>query len=157
MTSVIVLQDVSHRFDSKEVLSGITLHIPKGEIFGLLGPSGSGKTTLIKLVTGLLEPTSGDVYMNGEKMPSLAQMKCYGFMAQSDALYQELSGKENLDFFASIYRLKKQEKKRRIKEVLEMVNLTEVADHPVDTYSGGMKKKTLSCCSSSSRTRNDHT
>ncbi|WP_101842174.1 heme ABC exporter ATP-binding protein CcmA [Halobacillus sp. Marseille-P3879] len=141
MTSVIVLQDVSHRFDSKEVLSEITLHIPKGEIFGLLGPSGSGKTTLIKLVTGLLEPTSGDVYMNGEKMPSLAQMKRYGFMAQSDALYQELSGKENLDFFASIYRLKKQEKKRRIKELLEMVNLTEVADHPVDTYSGGMKRR----------------
>ncbi|GGF20035.1 ABC transporter ATP-binding protein [Halobacillus andaensis] len=141
MKSVVDLQMVSHQFGKKIVLSNITLSINKGEIFGLLGPSGSGKTTVVKLITGLLKPSDGSVYINGEKMPSLAQMKRYGFMAQSDALYLELTGKENLDFFASIYRLNKQEKKQRIRKVMEMVDLTDHIDQIVETYSGGMKRR----------------
>ncbi|MCP3027337.1 ABC transporter ATP-binding protein [Halobacillus sp. A5] len=141
MNSVVNLQNVSHQIKQKSILSNITFSIPQGEVFGLLGPSGSGKTTLVKLITGLLVPAGGTVYVNGERMPSLEQMKRYGFMAQSDALYQELTGKENLEFFASIYRLSKQRKKQRIKEVLEMVNLVEDSHREVEKYSGGMKRR----------------
>ncbi|MFQ3543972.1 ABC transporter ATP-binding protein [Halobacillus rhizosphaerae] len=141
MEAVVQLHQISHRFDKKWIIKDINLNIQRGEIFGLLGPSGSGKTTLVKMMTGILSPVKGEVFVFGEKMPSLNQMKRYGFMAQSDALYQELTARENLDFFGSIYRLNKAQRKQRIAEVMEMVDLTEHLDQVVENYSGGMKRR----------------
>ena len=94
--------------------------IPEKKIFGLLGPSGAGKTTLVRQLVGLETPTEGENYLFGEKMPSLQLIERIGYMAQSDALYTELSAKENLEFFASLFGLKGAQRKKRILEVMEL-------------------------------------
>ncbi|MGP4075336.1 ABC transporter ATP-binding protein [Halobacillus sp. K22] len=141
MDFVVQMNGISHQFGKTTILQDINLSIEKGEIFGLLGPSGAGKTTLVKMMTGILAPGKGEVFLNNELMPSLKQMKKYGFMAQSDALYQELTARENLEFFASLYKLSKTKRKQRIQEVMDMVDLTKHLDQPVETYSGGMKRR----------------
>ena len=108
--SCISIQHVFKQFGKHEVLKDINLEIEEGEIFGLLGPSGAGKSTLIKELAGLDVPTSGENYMFGERMPTLKLMERIGYMAQADALYEELSANENLQFFASLYGLKGKKK-----------------------------------------------
>lgn len=105
-TSVVSVNHVCRTFGSKEVLKDISLQVAEAETFGILGPSGSGKTTLVKLLTGIDEATSGEVRVLGIPMPKLATLQQIGYMAQSDALYTELSAKENLEFFAALYGLK---------------------------------------------------
>lgn len=141
MEAILQLKNISQQFNQRKILHDIQFDIQKGEIFGLLGPSGAGKTTLVKMMTGTLVPTEGEVFMNGEQVPSLKQMKQYGFMAQSDALYQELTASENLDFFGSLYQMSKTYRKKRIKEVMEMVGLSEHLHQTVETFSGGMKRR----------------
>ncbi|WP_254434235.1 ABC transporter ATP-binding protein [Halobacillus sp. Marseille-Q1614] len=141
MKKAVELQNVSHRFSDNWIVEDINMTIQQAEIFGLLGPSGAGKTTIVKMITGLLKPVKGKVYVHDEEMPSLKQMKRYGFMAQSDALYLELTANENLNFFASVYRLKKSERKRRIQEVMEIVGLSNHLHQTVETYSGGMRRR----------------
>ncbi|GGD04747.1 ABC transporter ATP-binding protein [Thalassobacillus devorans] len=141
MEAVIKVNDISHSFGKETVLKDIQLSVGKGEVFGLLGPSGSGKTTLVKIIVGILKPISGNAVVLEKTMPSLKQMKHIGFMAQSDALYSELSGRENLDFFASVYGLSKAERQQRIREVLEVLGLSDDIDKPVDKFSGGMKRR----------------
>ncbi|MCA0970504.1 ABC transporter ATP-binding protein [Halobacillus litoralis] len=141
MDAILQLKDISQQFNQRNILNNIEFDIQKGEIFGLLGPSGAGKTTLVKMMTGTLVPTEGQVFMNGEQIPSLEQMKKYGFMAQSDALYQELTAYENLDFFGSLYKMSKTYRKKRISEVMEMVDLSGHLHQPVETFSGGMKRR----------------
>jgi len=134
-------QDVHRKFDDKEVLHGITLNVNKSEIFGLLGPSGSGKTTLVKLIAGIDEATSGKIEVLGTAMPKLEMMKRIGYMAQSDALYTELTAKENLEFFGALFGLRGEKLKKRMLEVMELVNLTDHLKRFVSAYSGGMKRR----------------
>lgn len=138
---VISIRNVGRAFGSKQVLEDISLEVEQAETFGILGPSGSGKTTLVKLLTGIDETTSGEVFVLGVKMPKLAMLQQIGYMAQSDALYTELSAKENLEFFAALYGLKGEQRSRRIKAVMELVNLEEHLRKRVDQYSGGMKRR----------------
>ncbi len=138
---VISIHSVGRAFGSKQVLEDISLEVAQAETFGILGPSGSGKTTLVKLLTGIDETTSGEVFVLGVKMPKLAMLQQIGYMAQSDALYTELSAKENLEFFAALYGLKGEQRSRRIKAVMELVNLEEHLRKRVDQYSGGMKRR----------------
>ncbi len=132
---------VSRSFGKRIVLDDISLTVKKGEIFGLLGPSGSGKTTLVRLVTGLDIPNGGTVTLLGEKMPKLDILGRIGYMAQSDALYGELTALENLEFFSALYGLSGQTLKRRIREVAEWVKLSDDLKKPVQLYSGGMKRR----------------
>ncbi|MEK5239385.1 ABC transporter ATP-binding protein [Paenibacillus sp. FSL L8-0470] len=140
-TSVVSVNHVCRTFGSKEVLKDISLQVAEAETFGILGPSGSGKTTLVKLLTGIDEATSGEVRVLGIPMPKLATLQQIGYMAQSDALYTELSAKENLEFFAALYGLKGGNRTRRIRDVLELVNLQDHLRKRVDQYSGGMKRR----------------
>lgn len=133
--------DVTRLFGRKKVLKNISLTVNQGEIFGFLGPSGAGKTTLVKMIAGIDTPTRGEVLIFRSKMPSLKLMKRIGYMAQSDALYGELTAYENLDFFASLYGLNGAKKKKRIHDVMEIVNLTEHMKKLVSQYSGGMKRR----------------
>lgn len=139
--AAIIVEEVTRQFGKKKILQDITLSVNHGEIFGFLGPSGAGKTSLVKLIAGIDILTRGEVLVLGKKMPSLEMMKRIGYMAQSDALYGELTAFENLDFFASLYRLKGSRKKKRIHEVMEIVNLEDHMKKLVSAYSGGMKRR----------------
>jgi ABC-2 type transport system ATP-binding protein len=138
---IVSIQHVSRAFGKQQVLKDISLDIYEGEIFGLLGPSGAGKTTLVKQLVGLDLPTSGENFLFQEKMPSLKLIGRIGYMAQADALYGELSAKENLQFFSSLYGLKGIKQHQRITEVMEIVQLTDHMTKLVTNYSGGMKRR----------------
>ncbi|SET73387.1 ABC-2 type transport system ATP-binding protein [Salinibacillus kushneri] len=141
MSTMIKIQGLALSFSNEKVLKDIDMQIEEGEIFGLLGPSGAGKTTLVKIIGGILEADKGEVLINQQKVPSLSLMKSIGYMAQSDALYQELSAKENLEFLASIYGLGKKDRKKAILEALQMVDLTDHVNKIVQNFSGGMKRR----------------
>jgi ABC-2 type transport system ATP-binding protein len=139
--SIVSIRGVSKSFGKQQVLKNINLEIAKGEIFGFLGPSGAGKTTLVKELAGLDVPTTGENYVFAQKMPSLALMERIGYMAQSDALYGELSAKENLQFFSSLYGLKGKQQDKRIREIMQIVDLHDDLNKLVFNYSGGMKRR----------------
>lgn len=132
---------VSKKFGKRTVLEHISLTVRRGEIFGLLGPSGSGKTTLVRLITGLDSPSAGHIRLLGEEMPKLDILRRIGYMAQSDALYGELSAQENLAFFSSLYGIRGPAFKRRMAAVAELVKLSEHMKQPVHLFSGGMKRR----------------
>lgn len=139
--AIIHVKNVSHSFGKEKVLDNVNLLIQEGEIFGLLGPSGAGKTTLVKLIVGILEATQGEIVISGKAVASLELLTDIGYMAQADALYSELSAKENLQFFAQIYRLKKQMQRERIDNVLKVVGLSDHANKTINQFSGGMKRR----------------
>ncbi|MCD9024271.1 ABC transporter ATP-binding protein [Cohnella silvisoli] len=132
---------VSKAFGKRIVLDQISLTVKRGEIFGLLGPSGSGKTTLVRLITGLDVPDNGSITLLDVHMPKLSVLSRIGYMAQSDALYGELTAQENLEFFSSLYGLRGAVLKKRIQEVAELVKLSGDLKKPVQLYSGGMKRR----------------
>jgi ABC-2 type transport system ATP-binding protein len=132
---------IHKRFGTQDILHDINLQIQPAEIFGLLGPSGSGKTTLVRLITGIDTATAGEVLVLGERMPNLDMFNRIGYMAQADALYTELTAKENLEFFASLFGLHGAERKKRIRDCMELVNLTADLNKQVSTYSGGMRRR----------------
>lgn len=137
----IKIEHVDKCFGKKQVLFDISLQVPTSQILGLLGPSGSGKTTLIKMIAGIDVSTRGEVFVLEERMPKLSIMSKIGFMAQADALYGELTAEENLEFFASMYDLSRAKQKQRIRDVMELVDLTNHLKKQVKQYSGGMKRR----------------
>lgn len=137
----VVIDKVSKDYGKSRVLQDVSLAIKPAEIFGFLGPSGAGKTTMVKLIAGIDYASSGCITVLDDRMPNLKTMSRIGFMAQSDALYEELTAEENLDFFAGIYSLSKQKRTERKKQVMELVNLTSELKKSVSKYSGGMKRR----------------
>lgn len=135
------LNGVSKSFHQQNVLQQIDLLIPSGEICGLLGPSGSGKTTLIRLMIGAIQADAGSIQIGDTSMPSFKMLSQIGFMPQNDALYEDLSGLANLQFFGSLYNMPRQDLAKRIEEVLTLVDLTNDQKKLVRHYSGGMKKR----------------
>ena len=132
---------VAHSYGQKQVLSGIELKIPYGSIYGLLGPSGGGKTTIVKIISGILAASAGEVLVLGQKVPQLALMQEIGYMSQSDALYQDLTAYENIRFFGALYGMGKQEIQNRCQEVLAFTGLSQDRDKIVTQFSGGMKRR----------------
>ncbi|MBI1877681.1 MAG: ABC transporter ATP-binding protein, partial [Chloroflexi bacterium] len=127
-----------------EALKGVSFEIQPGEIFGLLGPNGAGKTTLIKCLTTLLLPTSGEAWVNGfhltrEPNPIRASVGC--MLMGERGLYWKLTGRENLLFFGALYHLSPPDRRRRTDEIIERLNLGQLADRAVETYSSGQKMK----------------
>ncbi|KEJ00068.1 glycosyl transferase family 2 [Clostridium botulinum A2B7 92] len=141
MASSVVVSDVSKSFGKKLVLNNINLNINKGQIYGLIGPSGSGKTTLVKMIVGMEVPDKGTIKVLNKDVPNLKLLQNIGYMAQSDALYTELTAQENLKFYASLFKLNKRAMKNRISYVVNMVNLNNDLSKKVSTYSGGMKRR----------------
>jgi len=144
--NIIECSGLTMSFGSLKVLDNIDLSIDYGENYGLLGPNGSGKTTIIRILCGLLTPTSGTVRVLGRKVPDHRNNELIGYMTQMDALYNDLTVRENARFFASIYGLKGHEREKRIAEVLDVVRLADRQDSVVGTLSGGMKKRASIAC-----------
>lgn len=138
---VITLNNVNISFSKQEVLKDISFKVNKGEILGILGPSGSGKTTLIKAIVGMIESNKGEVEVLGMKMPSLKASDKIGYMAQADALYDDLSALDNLLFFGELYGLKGEKAKKKSFELLKLVRLDENIRKKVSYFSGGMKRR----------------
>jgi len=139
--TIVRVREVSRVYGKEAVLDGVSLEIPKAQIFGLLGPSGAGKTTLVRMIAGIDIASSGTIDLLNVRMPKLNMLKHIGYMSQSDALYTELTAKENLEFFASIYGLTNAKRRQRIEEVMSLVNLTDELHKQVQHYSGGMKRR----------------
>ncbi|QAY65469.1 ABC transporter ATP-binding protein [Paenibacillus protaetiae] len=139
--SAVIVQSITRTYGDKTVLDRITLSIPKGELFGLLGPSGSGKTTLIRAITGLEQTDSGTVTLLHERMPQRSMLRRFGYMAQADALYNELTGRQNMAFFGALYGLQGKQLQARIEDCARLVDLSGDLARAVRTYSGGMKRR----------------
>lgn len=103
----IEVNDISYGVRKKKILSNISFTIGKGTIMGLLGPSGSGKTTLIRAIIGAIRPQQGTVLISDHLMPNINNIRRIGYMPQNDAIYNDLSGKDNLYFFGRLYGMKK--------------------------------------------------
>lgn len=138
---MIEVNHVNKSFGDKRVLNDISVLFEAGEIVGLIGPSGTGKTTLIQCMLGMEKVNSGEVVINGTTIPDRKILGDIGYMAQNDALYEDLTGKENLKFFASIYMKNKTLINERIEYCSAMVKLQDALDQKVATYSGGMKRR----------------
>ena len=138
---VVYVDNVDVKYDKSTILNKINLRINKGEIIGLLGPSGAGKTTLVKAIIGMKSIENGEIRVFNEVMPKLDITINMGYMAQSDALYEDLSGIDNVIFFGSIFGMKGKALKERAKEVLSLVDLEKDSNKLVKNYSGGMKRR----------------
>jgi len=141
MEPIIKVDQVSKSYSKKLVLDDININIEPGKIYGLIGPSGAGKTTLIKMMVGMENADKGLIRVLDKRMPNLEVLQDIGYMAQSDALYNELTGEENLKFFAALFKLKKSEQKKRISYAADLVNLNHELRKKVSAYSGGMKRR----------------
>lgn len=139
--SAIIVEDVTKNFGNINILNNISIKIEKGEILCLVGPSGAGKTTLVKSIIGMEKVNSGSIKVLDEKMPNRKVLQKIGYMAQSDALYEDLSALDNLTFFASLYSLSKEVREKNINYLLDLVNLTDHKKKRVKNFSGGMKRR----------------
>jgi ABC-2 type transport system ATP-binding protein len=123
-------------------LQGVSFKVKKGEVFGLLGPNGAGKTTTIKILCTLIQPTSGDAFVNGHSVTGDQQRarQDLGAMLTGDrTLYWKLTGRENLEYFAALYHMERQHAKERIRQVLKLVGLEDKQNTLVENYSTGMR------------------
>lgn len=142
--NTIEVKKLTKIFDGKiKAVDGINFNVQKGEILGFLGPNGAGKTTTLNMLSTLLRPTSGTATVNGHDVLSEpdAVRRSIGYVFQDTTLDIELTGRENLDFHGRLYDLERSVRQKRIKEVLELVQLKNRADNFVKTYSGGMKRR----------------
>jgi ABC-2 type transport system ATP-binding protein len=141
--SALECRDLRKCFGDLVAVNGVGFAIAPGETYGLLGPNGAGKTTSISMIAGLLERDGGDVLVEGRPLTttSVETKSAIGYVPQDLAIYPDLTGRENLRFFARLYGMPKETVGRRVDEVLEIVGLTDRAGDPSKEYSGGMKRR----------------
>lgn len=140
---IVRVRDLRKTYETLTAVDGVTFEIRRGEIFGLLGPNGAGKTTTISMLAGLLQPTSGQIEVNGQEAKefSVAMKRALGMVPQELAIYLKLTGQENLEFFGQLYGLQGGALEERVQKMLELVGLTDRAHSRAETYSGGMKRR----------------
>jgi len=145
---VIFARGVSRAFDDRKVVRDIDLVVKRGTILGVIGPSGSGKTTTIRMITGALRPTTGEITVLGERPTSFRRStrERIGYMPQLFTLYPDLSGRENVDFVASLFGLLWPRRRRRIKEVLKLLDLWDARNRRASQLSGGMQRRLELAC-----------
>ncbi|MBX4197866.1 ATP-binding cassette domain-containing protein [Candidatus Parcubacteria bacterium] len=140
---MIEIKNVTKKYGDFTAVDNISLNVEKGDVFAFLGPNGAGKTTTIKMLTTLLNPTSGEIYLDGHNVmekPSETR-KSFGIVFQDPSLDNELTAYENMQFHAILYGISKDVYIDRIKKLLELVELTDRKDSYVKTFSGGMKRR----------------
>jgi ABC-2 type transport system ATP-binding protein len=142
--ALIEAQHLSKHYGDKVAVNDIGFEVYAGEVFGFLGPNGAGKTTTIKMIVGLLQPTSGTIKVAGyhvTRQPLQAKATS-GFVPDTPNLYPKLSGRELLRFVGDLYEMDRQQVERRIEELLRVFRLEEAGDDTIDSYSHGMQQKT---------------
>lgn len=140
---IIIAKDLTKKFDSFTAVDNISFTVKKGEIFAFLGPNGAGKTTTIKMLTTLLEPTSGAISLNDFNVVEDPRntRTSFGIVFQDPSLDTELTAYENMEFHAVLYGLPRDIFESRIKELLNLVDLYDRKDELVKNFSGGMKRR----------------
>ncbi len=142
---MIRIENLSKDYKTVHALKGVTLHIPKGELFAYLGPNGSGKTTTIRILTGLTIPGKGKAYLNGYSIqtdPLQAKMQC-GLVPQHINLDNELTVSENLDIHGRLFQMSAKQRRQSIEELLEYMELKEKRHALIKQLSGGMKRRVM--------------
>ena len=139
-------EGLAKAFGRVRALDGLTLEVRRGEVLGLIGPNGAGKSTFIRTVAGLVAPDAGTIEVLGSP-PGRAIAAQIGYMTQSAALYDDLSVRENLAFFGTVYGMDTRAAAARGDELLELLRLTEKVDRPVHELSGGQRQLANLACS----------
>jgi ABC-2 type transport system ATP-binding protein len=142
-SSLIETRNLVKRYGDKLAVNDVSFSVEAGEVFGFLGPNGAGKTTTIKIIVGLLQPTSGTVRVAGfdvQQQP-LQSKAASGYVPDTPNLYAKLTGRELLRFVGDLYDLERAQAIRRIDELLRMFDLNAAADDTIDSYSHGMRQK----------------
>ncbi|MEU5852193.1 ABC transporter ATP-binding protein [Saccharopolyspora shandongensis] len=139
----VLARDVRRRFGAVEAVRGLDLDVPYGEVTALVGPNGAGKTTLLLMLATLLAPDSGELQVAGldPVVDPLGVRRRLGWMPDAFGVYDQLTAREYLDFFAAAYRLPAADARTRMAELLELVHLAEFADQPVHVLSRGQKQR----------------
>jgi len=137
---MLLIENINKAYGKRQVLQNLNLKIDFGEVYGLLGPNGAGKTTTINIICNLLKADSGKIQINNQPVSEKTK-SIIGVAPQENLLYQGLSCKENLDFFAKIYGLEQKVRQLQVEKCLASVNLFDQANSPVETLSGGMKRR----------------
>jgi ABC-2 type transport system ATP-binding protein len=143
MTNALAFEDVTKEYDGRRANDGLSFWVKPGEIFGLLGPNGSGKSTAVGLITGLIAPNGGKVRVLGnDPIADFKQVRrSIGLVSQETVLYEDLTGRQNLEFAAALFLPNIRHSRTRIDEILEFVELKNRQHDRVKTYSGGMKRR----------------
>ncbi len=136
------LQDVSKQYGTKCAVNNVSADFAPG-VYGLLGANGAGKTTLMRMICGVLKPTSGSIRLNGKTMEELGEeyYAHLGYMPQDFGFYPDFTAREFMLYMAAVKGLDKKRARNRTEELLHMVNLSDVADKKIKSYSGGMKQR----------------
>jgi len=146
---LIRLENLSKRYGRVAAVDDVSLEVQPGEVFGFLGPNGAGKTTTIRVMMGILKPTSGRVILGGydvEREPEKAKA-ITGFVPDRPSIYEKLTGGEFLQFVGSLHRMDSQRLQQRRTELLEHFELSDWKDELVEGYSHGMKQRLVLCAS----------
>jgi ABC-type multidrug transport system ATPase subunit len=148
MADAIVTENLTKSFASTEAVKRLNLRIREGDIFGLLGPNGSGKTTLIRMLCGLLAPTSGRAVVGGHDVAREPEQikRSIGYVSQKFSLYPDLSVRENLDFFGDVYAVAAHEAESRKRDVLRLCGLEGRGSQISGNLSGGLKQRLALAC-----------
>ncbi|MBI3407753.1 MAG: ABC transporter ATP-binding protein [Planctomycetes bacterium] len=143
MPPILQIRNLCKDFGALRAVNGVSLEVAQGEMFGLLGPNGAGKTTLLSIVAGLLEPSAGEVFIDGKRFLGRERdlKRLIGIVPQDLAIYGELTARENLRFFGQLYGLGDRALENRVDEILRAVGLIDRAGERVGTFSGGMKRR----------------
>jgi len=142
-------------FGHLAAVQGLDLTVARGEVFGLLGPNGSGKTTTIRMLTGLMAPTSGHATVDGVDVTEAPEQvrRRIGYMSQRFGLYDDLTVEENMRFYASVYGLRGEGRARRLEELMTELGLGERLHQMAGTLSGGWKQRLALACATAHRPR----
>jgi ABC-2 type transport system ATP-binding protein len=143
MNPIIKVENIVRKFGSTTAIDGITFSVEEGEVFGVLGPNGSGKTTLVRLLNGVLAPTSGKAFLFGKDVTiDGAYIRARtGVLTETPSLYERLSARKNLSFFGRFYGIPDANIPQRIEKILSLLNLADRGDEAVGGFSKGMKQR----------------
>jgi len=146
--SIIRTEGLTRRFGDRTAVDGLSIEVSRGEIFGLVGPDGAGKTTTLRLLCGLMDPTSGQAWVAGHDVAREPQAvkDRIGYMAQRFGLYADLSVDENMDFYADLFGVAPAERAKLIPDLLRMTRMEPFRERRAGLLSGGMKQKLALMC-----------